>query len=387
MKHELLLTTGGPFERMCGKVGLDLREEKPMRAALIVGAIAWLPLVILCVIAGSAFGDAVTIPLIKDFPPNARFLIALPLIIIAQGMIAPRIKYAARQFVETGIITDEVLPEYENKIESILKLRDSRIAEIVILLIAYFGAYAALRSGLPDTATTWYVNVEDGTKTITTAGYFYLLISTPLYQFFMFRWMWRYILWVSFLRGVSKMKLHLLPTHPDDCGGLGFLQLTQRVFGVIVFIMSMMFASQLAGGIVYENGSFLEQKFIFIGFLLFMLLLFIFPLFFFSGKLIAAKRDGLLRYGAFATKYSRAFDRKWIGGDNPENEPMLGSGDMQSLADLGNSYNVIQDMKPIPISKETFIALLVPGIIPMIPLLLYEVPVKDIFDAMKGLVL
>ncbi|HEY6170998.1 MAG TPA: hypothetical protein VIX80_01950, partial [Candidatus Kapabacteria bacterium] len=149
----------------------------------------------------------------------------------------------------------------------------------------------------------------------------------------------------------------------------------------------MMLASQLAGGIVYENGSFLDQKFIVIGFLLCMLLLFIFPLFFFGGKLIEAKREGLLKYGAFATQYSRAFDRKWIRGDNPENEPMLGSGDMQSLADLGNSYNVIQEMKPIPIGKDTIIALLVPGIIPMIPLLLYEVPVKDIFDTLKGLVL
>jgi hypothetical protein len=387
MKYELLLTSEGRFERMCERVGINLRNEKPLRAALIVGAIAWLPLVILCIIAGSAYGDAVTIPLIKDFPPNARFLVALPLIILAQGIIAPRIRYAARQFIETGIITDEVLPEYESKIERILALRDSRIAEVIILLIAYFGAYTILRTGLPDTATTWYVNVEGGTKTITPAGYFYLFISTPLYQFFMFRWMWRYILWVSFLRGVSKMKLHLLPTHPDDCGGLGFLQLTQRVFGIIVFITSMMLASQLAGGIVYENGSFLDQKFIVIGFLLFVLALFTFPLFFFGGKLVIAKREGLLKYGAFATKYSRAFDRKWIRGENPENEPMLGSGDMQSLADLGNSYNVIQEMKPIPIGKETLIALLVPGIIPMIPLLLYEVPVKDIFDALKGLVL
>ena len=387
MRYELLLTAEGRFERGCQKLGINLREEKPMRAALTIGAIAWLPLVALCIIAGSAYGDAVTIPFIKDFPPNARFLVALPLIILAQGVIAPRIKYAAQQFVETGIISEEVLPAYEQRIEKTLKLRDSMFAEIVILLIAYFGAYSILRTGLPDTATTWYVNVEGGTKTVTPAGYFYLFVSTPLYQFFIFRWLWRYILWVSFLRGVSKMKLHLLPTHPDDCGGLGFLQLTQRVFGVIVFITSLMVASQLAGPVVYENASFLDQKFIVLGYLLFILFLFTFPLFFFSGKLILTKRDGLMKYGAFATKYSHAFDRKWIGGENPENEPMLGSGDMQSLADLGNSYNVIQQMKPIPISRETLITLLLPGIIPMLPLLLYEVPMKDIIDALKGLVL
>jgi hypothetical protein len=387
MRNELLLTSEGRFEKLVQRLGINMHEEKPVRAAVIFAAIAWVPLVILCVIDGTLFGGSVAIPLVKDFPPNVRFLLAIPLIILAQGVIAPRIRNAARQFVETGIITEKMLPAYEEKIERALKLRDSSVAEIIIVCIAFIGAYTALRTGLPSTASTWYVSGESGTRAITFAGYFYLLISTPLYQFFLLRWIWRYFIWVSFLRGVSKMDLHLLPTHPDDCGGLGFLPLTQRIFGIIIFIVSSMFAASLAGGIIYEGGSFLDEKFIVIGFLVFLLIFFLFPLLFFTGILIRTKREGLLKYGAFATMYSRAFDKKWIRGDNPENEPMLGSGDMQSLADLGNSFNVIQSMKGMPIDKETIIALLIPGIIPLIPLLLYEVPVKDIFETLKGIVL
>lgn len=384
---DLDLTPHGRIERYAKKLGIDLHQEPPIKAAIIMAAVTWLPLVILTLINGTATGDSIAVPFYKDFPPNVRFLIATPLLVLIQYIISPRIRIGAVQFVTRGIITEKNVDEYEEIIKKVLRWRDSVYSEIAIALFAYIMAYVSLKAGALENSSTWYQTISGADRTVTVAGYWYLFISTPIYQFFLYRWIYRYFLWCYFLRKVSKMDLNLMPTHPDGMGGLGFLPFTQRVFGVFIFILSLMFASTYAVSIVYEGASFLDSKFTFIGLLVFLVLLFVFPLVFFAGKLIGSKRSGLLRYGTLAIDYTRDFDKKWIEKVNPENEPMLGTGDIQSLADLGNSFRFIEDMKMFPIDRDTILALLICGIIPMIPLLLYEVPVKDIFDALKGIVL
>ena len=384
---ELDLTPHGRIERYAKKIGIDLQHEPPIKAAIILALLTWLPLVILTLINGTAVGENVPVPFFKDFPPNVRFLLATPLLLLIQSVISPRIRIGAVQFVTRGIITDKHIDEYEENVNRVLRWRDSVYSEIFIGLFAYVMAFVTLKAGTLTESSTWYLTINGTERTVTVAGYWYLFISTPIYQFFLYRWIYRYFLWCYFLRKVSKMKLNLIPTQPDGMGGLGFLPFTQRVFGVFIFILSLMFASTYAVAIVYEGVSFLDSKFTFIGLLIFLLLLFLFPLVFFAGKLIESKRSGLLKYGSLATEYNRDFDKKWIEKVNPENEQMLGSGDIQSLADLGNSFRFIQEMKMLPIDKDTIIALLISGIIPMIPLLLYEVPMKDIIDALKGLVL
>lgn len=71
-----------------------------------------------------------------------------------------------------------------------------------------------------------------------------------------------------------------------------------------------------------------------------MLIILLAPLLVFSPKLLMTKRRGLLEYSALANEYTQSFDRKWIRKENPEGELLLGSADIQSLADLGNSFEL-----------------------------------------------
>jgi len=73
-------------------------------------------------------------------------------------------------------------------------------------------------------------------------------------------------------------------------------------------------------------------------------LLFLGPLLVFSPALFRAKRDGLLAYGALIDRYNRSFHGKWMDDEAPEHEPLLGSADIQSLADMGNSFRFVSDM-------------------------------------------
>ena len=85
----------------------------------------------------------------------------------------------------------------------------------------------------------------------------------------------------------------------------------------------------------------------------------------FAGQLARAKRTGLGEYGVLAQRYTREFDAKWIRGGRDPDEPLVGSADIQSLADLGNSFEVIKTMRLVPFSKETVFQL---GVVTLIPL-------------------
>jgi len=102
------------------------------------------------------------------------------------------------------------------------------------------------------------------------------------------------------------------------------------------------------------------------------------PLVLFMGTLLKTKRLGLYQYGTLATTYTGAFHKKWIQHANSEHEPVLGTGDIQSLADLGNSYTFVERMNALPIGPITLIHLVIASLLPMTLLLLTVMPLKDI---------
>jgi hypothetical protein len=90
----------------------------------------------------------------------------------------------------------------------------------------------------------------------------------------------------------------------------------------------------------------------------------------FAPQMARAKRKGLAEYGQFAQDYVEEFDRKWIRPERPLSDELLGTGDIQSLADLGNSYSVIGEMRPVPFKLTDITRLAAATAAPFLPLLL-----------------
>ena len=65
---------------------------------------------------------------------------------------------------------------------------------------------------------------------------------------------------------------------------------------------------------------------------------------------LAAKREGL-------REYVREFDNKWLRGNAPIDEPLIDSADIQSLADLGNGYEVVRGMRWVPFTGQAVLQL------------------------------
>ena len=90
------------------------------------------------------------------------------------------------------------------------------------------------------------------------------------------------------------------------------------------------------------------------------------------------KRTGLYKYGTLATEYTTSFQRKWVETKPPRDEVLLGTGDIQSLADLGNSFAFIEKMDPVPMGPRTPLVLVAACLIPMVPLLLTMMPLEEV---------
>jgi hypothetical protein len=98
------------------------------------------------------------------------------------------------------------------------------------------------------------------------------------------------------------------------------------------------------------------------------------PLLLLVPTLVPVKKRGLFEYGALATGYTQMFDAKWVHGRPPEGETLLGSSDIQSLADLGNSVAIVREMRTVPIDKRTLIGLALAAALPMAIVLILATP-------------
>jgi hypothetical protein len=86
---------------------------------------------------------------------------------------------------------------------------------------------------------------------------------------------------------------------------------------------------------------------------------------------------GLAEYGDLGSIYAAGFDAKWIRGGAPRSD-LLGTSDLQSLADLANSVRVVEDMQLSPVTRDLVVQIALACVIPMIPLLLFEFPLHEI---------
>jgi hypothetical protein len=102
------------------------------------------------------------------------------------------------------------------------------------------------------------------------------------------------------------------------------------------------------------------------------------PLLVFAVQLGRAKRKGLREYGTLAARYVREFDAKWLRGGAPAKEAFVGSADIQSLADLNNSFEVVRGMRIAPVTRDAVLTLAAATLLPMAPLLLTMMSLEEL---------
>jgi hypothetical protein len=210
------------------------------------------------------------------------------------------------------------------------------------------------------------------------AGYWYAFVSIPIFQFMLLRWYMRLVLWFRLLWKVSRLNLHLTAAHPDRAGGIGFLGKSSYAFGPILFAQGALLAGFIASRVLFEGRSLLSFKMEAAGLVGFFVLFILGPLLMFTPKMARAKRRGSAEYGLLANRYVFGFEEKWIRGGAPDIGELLGTGDIQSLADLGNSYSVVGDMRLVPFGLDDVTRLAVATALPLLPLTLMIFSLEEV---------
>jgi hypothetical protein len=380
-----LLMEGGPFFNLQKRIGLiNQHSSRIKRRALVAALLTWFPLLLLSAMQGRAFGH-VPVPFVRDFSTYTRFLLAIPLLILAENVLGPRIAGAAAHFVKSGLVIEKDYGRFDQFVGGALQSRDSVLAEVICAALAYCLSIVAFRMTAVH-VDTWYASRTDDGLTLTWAGWWLIGFCMPLFQFLVLRWLWRLFLWFQFLARVRTLDMQLFPTHPDEAGGLGFIGEAQRFFGILLFAFSAASAGVLANDIVYDKIPL--QNFVpaFVSYVVAILIVFAGPLVVFAGTLRRVKRQGLHQYGTLATAYTSSFHRRWIEGENPDHEALLGTGDIQSLADLGNSFSIVDKMKPLPIDPLDLLHLIAASLLPMAPLLLTVMPLGQLLKLLLKVV-
>ena len=340
------------------------------RRILVISLFAWLPLLVLTLLGGHAFGGSVKIPFLGDIEAHIRFLLALPVLIAAELIVHRQIRPVIQQFVVRHMITAEQVPKFHDAIRTATRFRDSKVVELALLILVYTVGYTFWRNGVALEQASWYATPDGANLNLTYAGYWMAFVSVPLFQFILLRWYLRVLIWFWLLWRISKLDLRLTPTHPDRVGGLGFLGNSAYAYAPILFAQGALLAGVIASRIFYDGQQLMAFKMEVILSVIVFVLFFLGPLAVFSGQLARTKRKGLREYGVLANRYVQEFDEKWIRGDAPRQEELLGSSDIQSLADLGNSLAVVREMRPIPFGTNAVVILVVATVAPLVPLTL-----------------
>jgi len=378
----------GPYIRVQRYIGL-IRADAPRfgRRAALVAFVAWVPLILLSAAQGYGIGPTPQESMWLDIAAHARYLVALPLLVLAESLCLPGLAAIANHFGEANLVADASRPRYQALLDSTRRLLSSPVTDITIIALAYL---ATVLQPLPIYAgnhLTWVGSTVSPDK-LSLAGWWRLLVSQPLFTIVQIAWMWRIAVWGRFLYGVSHLELKLIPGHPDRAAGLGFLGGSLRVFLLPAFALAIPLAGAIAQEILRGGRNINDFRYEMGGALIVYVLLFPAPLFFLSPRLIRERTRGVFQYGALATAVGQRFERRWIEHiGTAADDRAMGSPDFSATTDLYSIAANVNQMQFVPVTLTQIGRLIVAAGLPFLPVLATAMPLKDIFGHIAKLVL
>ena len=372
---------GGPLHRLGCRLGLVRDETDTIAFGLVLGAFPWIVLVALALVEGLA----PVLFSIEAIGAHVRLLVAIPLLFVCEAFIDPRFTAFVHLIVRSQVVAATARPALESEIARIARWKDARLPEACVFLAAVLLALTMRNGNFVDYLSGLTGGSSPSAVSETTwSSHWYWMGCMTLFRFLLLRWLWRLGLWWFFLWRVSRLALRLVPTHPDRAGGLGYLELVHTEFIPLVLAISAVQSASVAQAI---GSGRITLDAIYPGVAVTLLadaVLFLGPLGVFCRRLWECKVKGMSDYSALAEQYVNAFDRKWLGAGPAPGEPLLGTADIQSLADLSNSVSIVREMRLVPISPSMLMYLAVAALLPLLPLVLFKYPIADLLAKFLG---
>ena len=379
---------GGPAYRLMQRIGVIKGDEPSMRRLIVFSiAVTWMPLLVFAFLDGRALGPTPRESMLLDFVTYARFFISVPLLIAADIVVGPRLTAAGLRFIHDGFVGQSDLSQFNSAVARVQQRREALIPELIIAGIAFFGAWYLSVEQWSVGATLSWKSLALASGGISLAGVWHQCVAIPFVQFLILRWLWRLVIWTLFLYEMAKLDLNLVTTHADQAAGLGFVGTAHSFLGIFSFAIGAIVSADAAFRIYFEAAPIQSFELIFVGCIMLNEILFVGPLLVFLPVLFQARLEGLRLYSVLMNQYNRAFHNRWIKNEPVSEEPLLGTADIQSLADLGNSFDRVRAMRDFPFGTRLILQIAVMSALPALPLVFLVLPVKDILKILGEAIL
>lgn len=299
-------------------------------------------------------------PVVRDLGAHARMLVAIPLYVLGERLLRQRIGEVMMRLGRQELVTD--LRRLERLAGGVERLLGGRVATIGIAVLAIAAGQRMY----------WLVDTGHGP-----AGVWYSWVAHPLFAFVGLRYCLRWFLWTWTAWRLSRMPLRTAPLHPDCVGGIGFLALPIAGLLPLVLGSTAVAAAHWATLVHRGEATVMQLREPVTVWLAVACVVAVIPYVWFAGVLWQTRRRGLRQYERLALVYVRRFSARWIEVEPPGPE-LLGSSDIQSLADLGGAYEVVRKIRLVPFDRRVFIPIAAAVVLPFVPVLLMAVPLSTL---------
>jgi hypothetical protein len=375
------LFRGGLVYRIGVLLGLVGDDRRLLRLGVAIALVTWVPLALLSTFAGVA-GQDPTITFWKSIGTHVRLLVTVPLFFFAEDVFDTRAADVLRRMLRIGLILPKDQQGFAAAVRRAIRTRDTWSIEAGIFVLTAGLIWFGVRQDLPQGVTTWRTG-GDGQWSL--AGWWYAIACIPTFQFLVWRWSWRLLVWTGLLWRISQLQLQLIPTHPDAAGGLGVLGVAHVDLAPLAVGASAILSSSYAEQMLFAGAAPATFAVSLTAIIVGATLALVLPLALFTPQLIDTKQRALLDYGDLAAEYTRAFASKWVDTTR-RHDDLLGTADIQSLADLGGSFELIRSMTILPISRSQIGLLAGAAALPFAPLILLAFPIDQlIINSLKSL--
>ena len=357
-----------------------------LRRALFWSLLAWLPIAAWAVATGRAGTDAANEPLLAHFGIHVRFLVAVPLLILAEGVVHNTMQRLLPQFVASGVIPPAEMPRFRETIGRIIRLRDASLPWVAILAIILAGITIA------DVVhhaheIDWAVDGLPGAQRTGFGGWWFLYVGRPIYLTLLLGWVWRIVLAFLLFRGIARLDLAIVPTHPDRAGGLGFVAGFPAAFALVAFAASAVLAGMLAHDVVYHGVAVKALRAEMAIFVVLVVLAFLLPVLALTGPLSRARRRALLDYGALVSRHDRLVHQKWIEGRDVGEASVLAAPELGPVADVATLYEAVRNMRTVPLAPASAVPLVLAAMIPLLVVLAIQISVGTLLQNLLKMLL
>ena len=199
-----------------------------------------------------------------------------------------------------------------------------------------------------------------------------------MFQFLLLRLYFRIFIWGRFLWHISRLDLKYAPMHPDRLGGLGFLSRLGYAFAPLLVAQGTLLAGMIANRIFFEGAKLTDFKIEIFTFVAIMVVVVLAPLLVFVAPLARARRAGMREYRHLAKRHLDEFEAKWLHGGAEPGELLVGNPDVSSLTDMASSFDVIREMRVLPVTRTLVVELAVLTLLPLAPLLLTMISLEQL---------